>query len=110
MVALFRQGGVLMQDAIDAFRSFNRFYTHQLGLLNQTLLDTEFSLTQARILFEVAQRRECTARNLVDTLAIDPGYVSRVIASFETRGLIRKIQSPIDSREKQIKLTPKGKK
>ncbi len=99
-----------MDDQVNAFRSFNRFYTRQIGLLNQTLLDSEFSLSQARILFEIAHRSECTATDLEETLAMDAGYLSRMIREFEKQGLLRRIRSTHDSRERWLKLTSNGKK
>jgi DNA-binding MarR family transcriptional regulator/predicted GNAT family acetyltransferase len=99
-----------MQDKVDTFRSFNRFYTRQIGLLNQTLLDSEFSLSQARILFEMAHRSECTASDLEAGLGMDAGYLSRMIGDFEEQGLIRRVRSTRDSRERWLKLTSKGKK
>ncbi|MCI0603946.1 helix-turn-helix domain-containing GNAT family N-acetyltransferase [bacterium] len=99
-----------MQDLVDAFRSFNRFYTRQIGLLNQTLLDSEFSLSQARILFEVAHGSESTATDLEEALRMDAGYLSRMIREFEQQGLIRRVRSTHDSRERWLKLTSKGKK
>lgn len=99
-----------MQDQVDAFRSFNRFYTRQIGLLNQTLLDSEFSLSQARILFEMAHRSECTASDLETALGMDAGYLSRMLGDFEKQRLIRRIRSTHDSRERWLKLTSKGKR
>lgn len=99
-----------MQDLVDAFRSFNRFYTRQIGLLNQTFLDSDFSLSQARILFEVAHRSESTATDLEESLRMDAGYLSRMIREFEQQGLIRRVRSTHDSRERWLKLTSKGKK
>ncbi len=99
-----------MQDLVDAFRSFNRFYTRQIGLLNQTFLDSDFSLSQARILFEVAHRSESTATDLEESLRMDAGYLSRMIREFEQQGLMRRVRSTHDSRERWLKLTSKGKK
>jgi DNA-binding MarR family transcriptional regulator/GNAT superfamily N-acetyltransferase len=99
-----------MQQDIEAFRRFNRFYTRQIGLLNQTLLDSDYSLTQARILFELAHRQECTASDLMDTLEMDAGYVSRTITGFEKQGIVKRVPSKKDSRERLLKLTSKGKK
>ena len=99
-----------MQQEVDAYRAFNRFYTRQIGLLNRTLLESEFSLTQARILFEIAQREECNASDLIDALGMDAGYVSRNISAFEKEGILRRVRSDQDSRERWIKFTPKGKK
>jgi DNA-binding MarR family transcriptional regulator/N-acetylglutamate synthase-like GNAT family acetyltransferase len=99
-----------MQEQIDAFRNFNRFYTRQLGLLNQTLLESKFTLGQARILFEIAHREVCTASDLSDLLSMDPGQVSRLIKAFEEEGMIRRVRSDDDSRERFVKLTSKGKR
>src|SRR5687768_2870629 len=99
-----------MDDQIQELRSFNRFYTRQLGLLDETLLQTDFSLTEARILFEIANRTDCTASDLASEFGIDSGYLSRSIAAFEKQGLLRRIRSNQDSRERFLKLTAKGKK
>jgi DNA-binding MarR family transcriptional regulator/GNAT superfamily N-acetyltransferase len=99
-----------MKQEVEAFRHFNRFYTRQIGLLNRTLLQSDFSLTQARILFELAHREECTASDLIQSLGIDRGYVSRVLHAFERNGLITRVQSKEDSRERFLKLTAAGKK
>ena len=99
-----------MDDQIQELRSFNRFYTRQLGLLDETLLQTDFSLTEARILFEIANRTDCTASDLASEFGIDSGYLSRSIAAFEKQGLVRRIRSNQDSRERFLKLTAKGKK
>ena len=99
-----------MQDQIEAFRSFNRFYTRQIGLLNQFLLQSDFSLGQARLLFEIAHRDDCTASDLSESLDMDAGQVSRMIKAFEEQGIIRRIRSGDDSRERFLKLTSKGRK
>jgi DNA-binding MarR family transcriptional regulator/N-acetylglutamate synthase-like GNAT family acetyltransferase len=99
-----------INQQIDAFRAFNRFYTRQIGLLNRTLLESSFSLTQARILFELANREQATASDLMEDLGIDRGYLSRTLHAFEKQGLLQRKKSSEDSRQRFLKLTSKGKK
>lgn len=96
------------QEAVARFRRFNRFYTKQIGLLNQGLLKTRFPLIQARVLYELAQQDQTTASALVEKLNIDPGYLSRILSTFEKEGLLRKSRSPSDSRQWILKLTTRG--
>ena len=98
-----------LNDAVARFRRFNRFYTKQIGLLNQGLLKTRFPLIQARVLYELAQQDRTTASILVDKLNIDPGYLSRILSRFAKEGLIRKHRSRSDSRQRILKLTTLGK-
>ncbi|MGD9100628.1 MAG: MarR family winged helix-turn-helix transcriptional regulator, partial [Anaerolineae bacterium] len=91
-------------------RRFNRFYTRRIGLLDRGLLKTRFPLTQARIIFELAQREQSTASALIRELDIDPGYLSRILGAFEQDGLIQKTRSKSDSRQRLLKLTAEGKK
>ena len=99
-----------LQESVTRFRRFNRFYTKQIGLLNQGLLKTRFPLIQARVLYELAQQDRTTASALVDKLNIDPGYLSRILSRFAKEGLIRKRRSRSDSRQRILKLTNLGKK
>jgi DNA-binding MarR family transcriptional regulator/N-acetylglutamate synthase-like GNAT family acetyltransferase len=91
-------------------RSFNRFYTNILGLIDQHILDSSYSLTEARILLEINKMKECTANNLIRKLVIDRGYVSRVLKRFESQGLIVKESSASDKRITLLHLTESGKK
>jgi DNA-binding MarR family transcriptional regulator/GNAT superfamily N-acetyltransferase len=97
-----------LEDRAEIVRRFNRFYTRQLGLLHEHLLDSEFSLTEARILYELAHRPTLTTSNLCRELGLNSGYLSRVIAGFEKKGLIEKTRSPDDARVAQLQLTDKG--
>lgn len=89
-------------------RRFNRFYTRQMGLLQQGLLATSFSLTEVRLLYEVAHREGVTAAELSADLSLDPGYLSRILANFEKRGWIHRQPSPSDRRQSLLTLTSKG--
>ncbi len=93
---------------IAAIRQFNRFYTRQIGLLNEGLLSSQFSLTQARMLYELAHRRQTTAVELCRELGIDAGYLSRILADFQKTGLIEKKTSREDGRRTLLALTKKG--
>lgn len=90
-------------------RKFNRYYTNLLGLLNQHLLNTEFSLTETRILYEIGGTDTCSASKLTQKLNIDPGYFSRILKKFEKNGLTVRTQSKEDGRLYPIRLTEKGK-
>lgn len=99
-----------LHESAALYRRFNRFYTKQIGLLNQGLLKTRFPLTQARILYELAQHEQMTASDIIRELNIDPGYLSRILSSFEKKGLLRKTLSTLDSRQRILRLTARGKK
>ena len=94
---------------VSEIRSFNRFYTNILGLLDQHILDSPYSLTEVRILLEINKMRECTANKLISKLAIDRGYMSRVLKRFENNGLIVKENFSKDRRITILCLTVKGK-
>jgi DNA-binding MarR family transcriptional regulator/GNAT superfamily N-acetyltransferase len=93
---------------IDAVRQFNRFYTRKIGVLGNSVYRSPFSLTQARVLYELAHRRQTTAAELVRELGLDPGYLSRILRSFRKRGLISGIVSGVDRRRELLSLTPRG--
>jgi DNA-binding MarR family transcriptional regulator/N-acetylglutamate synthase-like GNAT family acetyltransferase len=93
---------------IDAVRRFNRFFTRRIGTLREGLLHTPYSLTESRILFEVANRDEATASGLSAELGLDPGYLSRVLAGLERMGLIEKTPSETDARRLLLTLTSEG--
>lgn len=95
-------------EAVTNVRSFNRFYTNILGLLDQHILDSHFSLTEARILFELNEVGSCMAQTLSARLNIDKSYMSRMIGRFEDKGLIIKTVSSEDGRANYISLSDKG--
>lgn len=93
---------------IEAVRHFNRFYTQKIGALQEGLLKSPFSLSQLRVLYELAYRQHPTAAQLSNDLNLDRGYVSRILADFEKRGLIERKLSSEDARESLLALTRKG--
>jgi len=93
---------------IEAVRSFNRFYTRQIGLLQDGLHRSEFSLAEARVLYELAQSVAPTATVVAKNLDLDPGYLSRIVAKFVEQELVTKLTSSEDRRQYQLKLTTKG--
>lgn len=93
---------------IAAVRQFNRFYTKQIGTLEEGLLNTSFSLTEARILYEIASREDATATEIASDLCLDMGYLSRILRDFARSGIIHRRPSPSDRRQSLLSLTPKG--
>src|ERR1019366_3545087 len=96
------------EEKIQLVRRFNRFYTRRIGLLREGLLDTPFSLTQARVLFEIAHQPGTRSANLATELGLDPAYLSRLLATFERRKLVVREQSRDDRRVNHLRLTAKG--
>ena len=99
---------------IAAVRRFNRFYTQHLGVLRDGYLDSPFSLTQARVLYEIRERGQktdqVTATEIGRDLGLDAGYLSRLVGQFEKSGLIRKERSPSDGRQSFLSITAMGRK
>lgn len=96
------------EDRIAAIRRFTRFYTRRLGVLREGLLDSSFSLTEARLLYELAHRPGPTAGELCQDLDLDPGYLSRILKRFEEQGLVRRARSESDARQHHLSLTEEG--
>ncbi len=97
-------------DSVQAVRHFNRFYTRQIGVLQEHLLRSQFSLTEVRVLYELAHRREATAGMLCHDLGLDRGYVSRMLQGFENQGWVTSIPSSSDRRRMVLSLTSKGRR
>lgn len=95
-------------DAITEIRGFNRFYTNILGLLDQKTLESGYSLTEARILFEISKTEVCMANQLCSVLDIDRSYMSRIIRKFEKEGIVTREVDDADNRNMKIQLTKKG--
>jgi len=95
---------------VELVRRFNRFYTRRIGVLQEGLLASPFTLTQARILFELGTRQTATAGELVLDLGLDPGYLSRILQGFVEKRLVARERSIEDGRRAQLSLTQKGRK
>ena len=97
-------------DPIQIIRRFNRFYTRQIGVLEEHLLQSQFSLTEVRVLYEIAHRENATAKDLCRDLGLDRGYVSRMLQSFGEHGWINTTASVDDRRRQFLSLTAQGHK
>ncbi|MGA8708061.1 MAG: helix-turn-helix domain-containing GNAT family N-acetyltransferase [Steroidobacteraceae bacterium] len=93
---------------ISEIRAFNRFYTRQLGLLDRGLLGSEFTLTECRVLYELANRERCRASDIAADLGLDSGYLSRMLKKFERRHFIERRRSVADGRQSWLRLTKRG--
>jgi DNA-binding MarR family transcriptional regulator/GNAT superfamily N-acetyltransferase len=100
----------IANDRVAAVRRFNRFYTQRIGVLREGWLDSPFSLTEARVLYEIWRRADVTAREIGDELGLDAGYLSRILRRFHKDGLIRKRVSPTDARQTLLSITARGRK
>lgn len=99
-----------MRRHIRSVRDFNRFYTKQIGVLKKGYLESPFSLTEVRVLYELAHRSHLTATELRKELGLDAGYLSRLLLGFEKRGLIARKPSKTDARQSHLSLTRKGRR
>jgi DNA-binding MarR family transcriptional regulator/GNAT superfamily N-acetyltransferase len=102
------QPGSEAHSAVDEVRAFNRFYTNVIGALRGDLLGVGYSLTEARVIFELAQHEAVEVADLRRTLEIDPGYLSRILARFEGSDLVSRDRSSEDRRRHVVHLTPEG--
>jgi len=94
---------------IACFRRFNRMYTRYIGTLNERLLNSDYSLAEARVLYELATCDAPKASQIAEGLGVDPGYLSRLLGKFERAGLLRKKTSAQDGRYAELRLTTRGK-
>lgn len=96
------------EKRVSTVRRFNRFYTRQIGLLQEGYLESPFSLAEVRVLYELAHGGGTTATGLGETLRLDTGYLSRILRGFESQGLISRQPSPGDGRQRTLRLTAAG--
>ncbi|MFL6450676.1 MAG: GNAT family N-acetyltransferase [Bryobacteraceae bacterium] len=97
-------------ENVEAIRHFNRFYTKTIGTLNKGLAKSPYSLVEARVLYEVAHRTKPTAKDIAEHLALDPGYLSRILQTFSERRLLIRENSEVDRRQSFLLLTALGRK
>lgn len=97
-------------ELILRMRSFNRFYTNVIGVVDRHILRSPYSLTDARVLYEVSHIENCSATKIRENIEIDEGYLSRIIDRFIRKGLVRKTRLKEDRRTRIIVLTDKGKR
>jgi DNA-binding MarR family transcriptional regulator/GNAT superfamily N-acetyltransferase len=95
---------------VEAVRRFSRFYTRKIGILQQRAYASPFSLTQVRVLYELAHHNQSTAAGLCAELGLDPGYLSRMLSDFEKHGFLQKSRSESDGRQTLLSLSPRGRK
>jgi DNA-binding MarR family transcriptional regulator/N-acetylglutamate synthase-like GNAT family acetyltransferase len=93
---------------LDTVRGFNRFYTNKLGLLSKSYLDTAYTLTEARILYELGARQSVSATELYRSLALDPAYLSRILKKFRDADFVTSEPDPKDGRAQVLRVTAAG--
>jgi DNA-binding MarR family transcriptional regulator/GNAT superfamily N-acetyltransferase len=98
----------VLPERVAAVRAFNRSYTRTIGVLQEGLLDTPYSLGEARVLFDLAQSDSIEVVDLRRSLGLDAGYISRILSRFESNGLVRRQRSADDGRRQVVMLTEKG--
>ncbi len=98
------------EELIRKMRSFNRFYTNFIGVVDRHILESPYSLTDARVLYEISHTENCSAKKIRENVEIDEGYLSRIIERFIRKGLVKKSRLKEDRRTRVIVLTDKGRK
>jgi DNA-binding MarR family transcriptional regulator/GNAT superfamily N-acetyltransferase len=97
-----------LEHQIAAVRGFSRFYTRKLGIIEPKLLESPWTLQEARIIYEIAGRQSCTATDLVRALGLDPGFVSRTLQALQRRQIVARKPSKTDRRVTELALTARG--
>ncbi|URK87468.1 helix-turn-helix domain-containing GNAT family N-acetyltransferase [Rhizobium sp. RCAM05350] len=95
-------------DEVEAIRAFNRFYTNRIGVLDRAFMDTPYTLTEARVIYELAAHGTTSASRLTEELSLDPAYLSRMLKSFSDAGLLETMRDPADGRGRLLQLTLRG--
>lgn len=95
-------------ETIDALREFNRVYTRRVGLLEEHLYDTGFTLAEARVLYELSRAERQSAADIAEALGMDPAYLSRILRKMKERALVEASPDPVDARRAVLSLTDEG--
>ncbi|KQV29430.1 hypothetical protein ASE23_10865 [Rhizobium sp. Root73] len=95
-------------DEIEQIRAFNRFYTNRIGVLDRAFMETPYTLTEARVIYELAAHGTTSASRLTEELSLDPAYLSRMLKSFSDAGLLETMRDPADGRGRLLQLTLRG--
>ena len=95
---------------VQKIRAFNRYYARVLGVFDKKYLGVDFSVTEVRIIGEIGRNSSLTAKELAEFLSVDKGYMSRMMQNLEKKGLIERVKSETDAREKHLRLTEEGRK
>src|ERR1700704_1007357 len=98
----------VLNDQIAAIRGFSRFYTRKLGIIEPKLLDSPWTLQEARVIYEIAERQSCTASDLVRELGLDAGFPSRTLQALQRRQIVTRKPSKTDRRVTELTLSAKG--
>lgn len=98
----------MKKEYLQKIRAFNRFYTNVIGLLDRHILNSDYSLIEARILFELYHNKDLTSSDIIELVDIDKGYLSRILKKFESNSLINKVSSSKDKRITALQLTETG--
>lgn len=98
----------MKEKDVESVRQFNRFYTNIIGLVDNHLLDSPYSLPEARVIYELKHQQPCTASDIIHTIEMDKGYLSRVLNQFTRKGLINKSKNKEDARVSYLTLSSKG--
>lgn len=97
-----------LQDSVSRVREFNRFYTRTIGVLNETLTQSEFTLSESRVLYELGHRASPNAVDIARDLLLDPAYLARILRRFREAGLVKAHADGEDRRRRRLELTPAG--
>ncbi|MGN0133900.1 MAG: MarR family winged helix-turn-helix transcriptional regulator [Anaerotignum sp.] len=98
----------MKETEVVAVRKFNRYYTNLLGLLDQHILESDYSLAETRVLYEIEKAESITMRKISEILTMDEGYLSRILKRLEKNGLISRVKSTADGRAYLLSLTEQG--
>ena len=107
-MAIAPQTSAAIDEQVATFRRFNRFYTRTIGTLREGLLESDYSLTEVRVLYELSTRNDPSAKEVAVELSLDTGYLSRILRKFQDAGLLERETSVSDARQTVLKLTKRG--